>query len=180
MAVVDLMVERVWPVARTIILSWNDQASEIFILDLPSVELGRVLNDIIELTDYPAVLRFDGTNLDQDCPLTPIMRDQLVASSRMNTVHSVKGYVADGASCYFYFWVDAERDRVEVEMVFWNDLCFPPGRSLAVHKALLGKLLRLAHRIRGNNHQSRCILSREYNSEPRELLKGDHQKVAIW
>ncbi|MEH6624847.1 MAG: hypothetical protein V7739_00245 [Motiliproteus sp.] len=180
MAVVDFMVERVWPVARTVVLSWNDKASEIFILDLPREELGRILDDIIEMTDYPEVLRFDGTNLDYGRALTSIMRDQLVRASKMSTVHSLRGNVAEGSNCYFYLWVDVEGNRIEVEMVFWNDHCFPPGRSIVNHKKMLGRLLRIAHRVRGGNPGSKCILSPEYNAEPRELLKGDHREVAIW
>ncbi len=180
MAVVDFMVERVWPVARKIVLSWNDQASEIFILDLPYWEFDRILDVMVELTDQPMVLRFDGTNLDQECALNSKMRGQLIHASKKSTVHSLRGYVADGSSCYFYFWVDAEKRRIEIEMVFWNDLCFPPGRSLITHKKMLGKLLRIAHSLRGDNPRSKCILSPEYNSEPRELLTGDHRKVAIW
>ncbi|MCW8884624.1 MAG: hypothetical protein OQK12_05110 [Motiliproteus sp.] len=180
MAVVDLMVERVWPVAKQIVLSWNDSASEIFVLDLPRKEFGRILDVIIDATHDPVVLRFDGINLDQERVLNQNMRDQLVRASKMSTVHSIRGSLNANSNCYFYFWVDAEKRTIETEMVFWNDLSFPPGRTLEDHKEMLGRILRIAHRIRGENHQSKCILSPEYNSEPSELLKGGHKKVAIW
>ncbi len=178
--VVDLMVERIWPVARRVVLSWNDRASEIFILDLPQREVGRVLDEITVSTDRAVVLRFDGINLDQEKTLTPELKRSLVRASVMSTVHSLRGQLTGQANCYFYFWLDAERETLEVEMVFWNDLCFPAGKSLNEHKAMLGRLLRIAHRIRGDNHQCKCILSPEYNSEPRELLEGHSREVAIW
>ncbi len=180
MAVVDLMVERVWKVARRIVLSWNDQASEIFIIDLPMRDMPRVLDEVIATTRNPVVLRFDGINLDRERPLSRKVRDSLIHSSNKSTVHSLRAVVAGRANCYFYFWIDAEKQSLETEMVFWNDLSFPPGLSVAQHKQMLGKLLRIAHRIRGNNHHSTCILSPEYNSEPRELLKAGDKDVAIW
>ena len=184
MAVVDLMVERIWPVARRIVLSWDDRASEIFIIDLPMQDMDRILEAIAAITSAAVVLRYDGIHLNSEQPLTALMRQKLVERSRVSTVHSLRAKVAQRTNCYFYFWIDAERGRLEIEMVFWNDLSFPAGLSLSKHKAMLGSLLRVAHHIRGENHQSRCILSTEYNSEPRELLKrplpGSPREVAIW
>ena len=184
MAVIDLMVERVWPIAKRIVLSWNDQASEIFILDLPLQDMARILDVISAATTDPVVLRFDGINLEKERPLTQQMRNRLIERSRMSTVHSLRASIAKRANCYFYFWIDAERGCLETEMVFWNDLSFPAGVPLTEHKSMLGRLLRIAHGIRGENHQCKCILSPEYNSEPRELLNGalngESKEVAIW
>ncbi|WP_207061324.1 hypothetical protein [Motiliproteus sp. SC1-56] len=178
MELIDLMVERVWPVARRIVLSWNDQASEIFIIDLPIDAAPRVLDVIQEMTERPVVLRMNGANLDQELPLNLSARRQLIETSNRSTVHSLRAGLDEQACCYFYFWVDAVARRIEVELVFWNDLCFPAGRPVAEHKRVLGRLLRIAHRIRGDNPQCKCILSSEYNSEPRELLNS--REVAIW
>ncbi len=178
MPVIDLMVERIWPEAKRIILSWTDQATEIFILDLPFRDMARVLDVILTMTRDTAILRLDGRNLDVEVPLDEISLGDLLRRSHKTTVHSVRGRVPGDANCYFYLWLDAEQRALEVEMVFWNDLTFPAGRSVDEHKQVLGHYLRIAHRIRGNNHQSKCILSAEYNSEPRELLSSE--EVIIW
>lgn len=178
--IIDLMVERIWKVARRIIFSWNEQATEIFILDLPLQDLPRILDTLIAVTREPAVMRSDGKSLNEAWPLTKPVRHTLIACSEHNTVHSLRAWVSNRSTCYFYLWINAETQRMEIEMVFWNDFSFPAGLPMAEHKRMLGRLLRIAQQLRGDNHQSKCILSREYNSEPRELLKGHMHQVAIW
>lgn len=177
--IIDLMVERIWKEARPIVLSWTDEASEIFVIDLPLVQIARVLETLsIQLLE-PSLLRLDGINLARARPLDRHARQQIIQTSARSTVHCLRGGVGEpDASCYFYLWTDADRRRLEVEMVFWNDVCFPAGRSLGRHKALLGQMLRVAEAVRGDNHQCKCILSREYNAEPRNLLSSE--RVAIW
>ncbi|WP_210396547.1 hypothetical protein [Motiliproteus sediminis] len=177
--VIDLMVERIWAEARPIVLSWSDEASEIFVIDLPLTQVAPVLDTLSSRLIAPSLLRLDGINLARARALDPHVMQQIIRTSARSTVHCLRGDVGEvGASCYFYLWTDAERQRLEVEMVFWNDVCFPAGRPLARHKWLLGQLLRVAEAVRGDNHQSKCILSREYNAEPRELLSS--ARVAIW
>lgn len=173
------MVERIWSTARPIVLSWTDEASEIFIIDLPGDALGGILEHLRQQLEGAQVVRLDGLTLSPCLPLDALQLQRILRSSTHSTVHCLKGMLPnEGVCCHFYLWIKPERGQIEVEMVFWNDVCFPPGLPLQRHKRVLGSLLRLADQLRGDHHQSRCILSHEYNAEPRGLLNSS--QVAIW
>jgi hypothetical protein len=178
MPVIDLMVERIWPVAKKIVLSWGGQATEIFVLDLPMTDFQRVLNVLMERLTEVKLLRFDGRNLDRAIPLTPAVKDNLLQYGHKSTVHSLSGLAVDRVLCYFYLWTDAETRTFEVEIVFWNDASFPAGRTVVEHKRTLGGLLRMAQQVRGDHHESKCILTPEHNGDPKALLGSD--EVVVW
>jgi len=74
----DSLLDEIWPRSRPIISTWDGDATEIFIIDLPISNLRRVLKVIQDKLTKPCLEIINGDSLDKKCNLVDAVIDDMV------------------------------------------------------------------------------------------------------
>jgi len=152
-------------------------AAELFVVDIPQDDLDRVLALIAGLPEVVANV-CAGETLEPPAKLN----EQLLARMRLPTPeasqHAFFSAAETSEHLQIYMWTPAGRGNIDLELVFWNDLSFPRGLDEGELARRLDRLVALADACRGENSSTRCILSGEHNTDPRDLL--DKPYVLVW
>ncbi|ASF47255.1 hypothetical protein [Methylovulum psychrotolerans] len=174
----ELRARNLWQKAKHILLPYDGMATEIFITNLNNKSLIPSIEAIESHVISPEILTWAGESLEIPEPLNSNSKLRLIELPEASTQHSIRGSLFSERDICFYVWIDVEKGTHEIEIVFWNDLCFPSKHSIAEHIQAFSTLIALAELIRGVSSSSKCILSGEHNGPTEELLNNEY--VVIW
>jgi hypothetical protein len=157
----------IWRHAKPILLPYEGMASQIYVLDIPSRELGAVIDVFASSVSEPAVITLDDQT-DDPRPLTAELRQALLSHTRDSTSHQLRGLRAGCQSLSMFLWLDAHAVTFDAELVFWSDQLFPqPDDDLACRHTF-EEYLDLADALRALSPSSECVLSARETGDPRD------------
>lgn len=164
-----------WRDVRHLLAEYDGSASEIFILDLPNRHLTTVIQTIAELPS-PQISMFRSIGLEQPEPLDAQWLQRLgVPPEKLSQDAFVSAY---GTERHLQIDLWHKSEYMEINLVFWNDLTFPPQLTTDELGRRLDRLVDFAEACRAGCPGSICILYGERYGDPRELL--DCRKAVKW
>ena len=165
-----------WEKARFLVTEYDGAATEIFVLDLPALQLPKVIDTLAKLPALEVLGYCEAYEKSQAFDYEWYKR--LKEFPELNCQYSLRAASGEREFLQIYIENSAGPQMFDVELVFWNDLTFPPHLSEAERKAELLRLVDLAEQCRAGQPESPCILSGEHNGDPKELL--DSEYAVVW
>jgi len=165
-----------WDRACKLLGTHDGEASELFIIDLPSSHLARVVDRIARLPGLKVSADGEGALVDPEV-FSEVWRDRICAIPVVESYYSLISAYGTSEHLQIYLFIGPPSEPLEVEFVFWNDLTFPPSIPDRERARRLDQSVDLAEDCRRGAPGARCILSSEHNADPRELLSCSHALV---
>ena len=165
-----------WEKARFLVTEYDGAATEIFILDLPASQLPKVIDTLAKLPALEVLGYCEAYEESQ--AFDHEWHERLKVFPETNCQYSLRAASGKREHLQIYIENSAGPLMFDVELVFWNDLTFPPHLSEAERKAELLRLVDLAEQCRAGQPESPCILSDEYNGDLEKLL--DSEYAVVW
>ena len=162
-----------WQSARHLLGEWEGCATELVVMDLPRSRLKRVVAALAELPDLK-ILTFGNEDVQE--PFDEGWCGRVEATQAASCQHSLLSAEGTTEHLQIYHWIDGS--GLEVELVFWNDMTFPPNLSPRERERRLSRLVSVAEACREGVAAARCVLSDEWNGTTQELL--NRPGVLVW
>ena len=175
----DMDTTPTWNSAKHLLAEYDGAATEIFVVGLAPSQLRRVVAAISELT-LLEVLSFEDKTLEPPEPFDSAWRSRLEAMPNRSCQHALRSANGTPRHLQLYLWSDPKTGTLEVEIVFWNDLTFPPNLDSEERERRLSALVSLAEACRSEARDARCILAPEHNGPTEELLERHHGHLVVW
>lgn len=164
-----------WELVQHLLGEWGGSATEIVVTDLPRSQIQHVVSVLAELPELN-VLSFGYEGLDPSEPFDEAWRKRIAATQAVSCQHALRSANGTAEHLQIYLWFDGP--QLEVELVFWNDMTFPPSLSPGEYERRTHRLVSLAEACRAGVTGARCVLSTEWNGTPEELL--NRPGVVVW
>lgn len=165
-----------WTRAKHLLAEIDGAATEILVVGLTLDRWSAVVTAVGELPSLE-VTGFDDSTLEHPEPFDAAWRSRFASVPLRSGHHSLRSAAEE---LQIHLWVDAATATFEVELVFWNDVTFPPGLAIAVYARRFDTLVSLAERCRVGARGAKCILTPEHNGPTAELLAEDRAHVVVW
>lgn len=165
-----------WENALEILGAHRGEASELFVIDIAAERLDAVTSALAGLSEVGVEMIADEA-LNPPRALDEAMLARMRDRSERN-LHVLCSARGTAEHVQIRLSMNDDPSLLDLELVFWNDLTFPPGLEVVEYSRRLERLVGLAERCRGGSPKSRCILATEHNGDPRELLA--HPNAIVW
>lgn len=156
---------------------YDGAATVIFIIDLPASQYETVVSAIEGLPALE-VITFTNFAFENPEPYDLTWSKKLRAPCKPETLHMVRSAHKTEKDLLIYLWAPNRSNIFDIEFVFWNDLTLPAHVTDDECERRFERLITIAERCRTGAKASRCILSDEYNSDPRDLLTC--YRASVW
>ncbi|QNM98823.1 hypothetical protein [Chitinimonas koreensis] len=162
-----------WENSKHLLAADDGSATEIILTGLPITQLQVVISALSSLPELE-VISFDSETFENSETFDADWRIRLETVPDHNCQHSLRSACGTAQHLQVYLWIDVSAKLVELDLVFWNDLTFPPGLAVEEYEQRLLSLCSLVEDCRAGVKNSKCILTPEYNGPISELEKHDY------
>jgi hypothetical protein len=156
-----------WPRAKELLLPYEGEVSQLYVLDLPLSFFPAVLERLSDQAASPQLITLNG-HTGAPAPLTPETQASLLTSSEGSTNHVLEGQWISGPPLRIWIWTDAEASTFDLEFVFWVNLMFPIPDDDERCVAAFAELIAFAEGFRVLSPGSDCVLSASETGDPRD------------
>jgi hypothetical protein len=165
-----------WLTAQHLLSTFDGEASELFVIDLPRSQLSHVLGVIASLPDLVIDAGHAGDSEVSKAVVQELQR--IEAGALTDGVHAFVSAHGTSEHLQVYVLSSEAGDPFDLEIVFWNDLTFPRTLDSVELERRFKRIVGLAENCRAGVTEARCILATEHNGDPRELLAKPC--VVVW
>jgi len=157
-----------WPSAKEIVLPYDGQPSQIFVVDLPLTEIGNIIKSFSSGFKPMKIRTLDSCTYDPNG--TPVWSEQIcekiVSASNKATHHVLATGLSGDRFIDLWIWTDPTNNTFTIEIVFWADNFFPDPTNEPACIESFSDLLNLAEGFRAFAPNVDCILAYDPTYSP--------------
>lgn len=166
-----------WEKAKDLLAEFDGVATEIFVVGIPISQL-RTVMEVLGALPALEVLSYKNDSMESAEPFDASWRARFETRPGINCQHSLRSANGTAHHLQVYLWLHEEQGLLEVELVFWNDITFPPGLEVQEYENRLQSLVNIAEGCRVGASGAQCLLAPEHNGPVEELAHNEN--VICW
>lgn len=160
-----------WEKINQIIGHYSGSLTEFYILDLDYSNVLEALKIITNSSPNPQIICLNSFSLTKPISFYSSLINTITEHKEEKYMNIIRADFTEKETANYHIWIDKEKNKIEIELVFSNKSSFPKSNSKEQNIATLHKYLEVIYKIKELDSTCKVYLGDEHNSDPREIIE---------